>query len=149
MKTKIQSKDNTMKSCEICQGQLNVRSHHIVPITFNGTDSTNNRIDICGYCHAQLHSFYANIAIKQAQDKLGNKFFFDCIEIFKNQISSPQSPPKKKKKQFSTTETAKELGYTRAYIWMLIKAKKLKAKKVGETYIIDKKELERYKLEIK
>ena len=37
----------------------------------------------------------------------------------------------------SVTEVAKQMGCTRSWVWFLIQAKKLKAEKVGNTYVIE------------
>lgn len=44
----------------------------------------------------------------------------------------------------SVTQASKELGCTRSWVWFLIQTKRLTAEKVGNTYIIDDKELNKF-----
>lgn len=48
------------------------------------------------------------------------------------------------KTHYSTTETAKLLGYTRTHIKRLCISKRLRAKKVGNYWSISKKSIDRY-----
>ena len=44
----------------------------------------------------------------------------------------------------SVTEVAEQLKVTRSWIWFLIQSKRLKAKKVGNTYIIEDQDVINY-----
>jgi excisionase family DNA binding protein len=54
--------------------------------------------------------------------------------------------PSKYPEGYTTAETAYELNKTRAYIWALIRQKRIKAKKLGRDFIVPKNELEFIKL---
>lgn len=47
-------------------------------------------------------------------------------------------------KLLSIKQVADKLGYTRQYIWMLIKMSRLEAQKVGETYVISETDLNNF-----
>lgn len=48
-------------------------------------------------------------------------------------------------KLYSIKEAAEVLGKSRQYIWLLIKMGRIKARQVGEQYVITQSELFRYK----
>jgi len=50
-------------------------------------------------------------------------------------------------KNLTISQTAKLLGFTRQYVWILIKKGKLKAERVGKYYIINSEEVKRYKID--
>lgn len=47
-------------------------------------------------------------------------------------------------KLLSTTQAAQLLGHSRQWIWVLIRIGKLKARKIGKTYIIKETDLNKY-----
>jgi len=50
-------------------------------------------------------------------------------------------------KNLTISQTAKLLGFTRQYVWILVKKGKLKAERVGKYYIINSEEVKRYEIE--
>ena len=47
-------------------------------------------------------------------------------------------------KLYSISEIAKRLDVSRQYVWFLIQTRKLRAQKVGNVYVVEKKELEQF-----
>lgn len=43
-------------SCQFCKSNVDLHSHHVVPLYLGGTDAPDNFITVCSNCHRMLHA---------------------------------------------------------------------------------------------
>jgi predicted HNH restriction endonuclease len=62
-----------------------LRVHHIIPVSYGGTDVTNNLILLCSNCHSMVHIFSSNrFKVKNVETYISKEYSDEKIsKLFK------------------------------------------------------------------
>jgi len=83
-KTKTEILKRDKYKCRICNNEVNLHVHHIVPRQFGGSHDKDNLITLCAKCHMHIETGDAEHAIQKCAK--------NYITILNNKISKPRNP---------------------------------------------------------
>jgi 5-methylcytosine-specific restriction endonuclease McrA len=67
-----------VKQCYFCGSKITLDIHHIIPVSFCGSDNNENKVTLCYSCHKKLHRIYNKLQIDNSLFSCFNDIVTKC-----------------------------------------------------------------------